>query len=389
MLTKIFSVVSEPFAIAMVLGMIVTAYRGFRRKFLLGDWLLLLSCVFMVAWRCCCGAGSSRYWAIVLFPAIYYSAVFCWSVRKTEVALGITVILLAFAAGKAFHFNPNGRFVLNAAEAISRDARNYSKPLIVDCNTIIGQRLAYYTRLPVVSDEFSGSYLQSQLHALRGLYDVIYLVCNFGRAHPDQRIEEQLNKLGATLIFRQFHDRYEKKKTYIYRLSAESAAPRQTPVELFENGNFEILAPRAESGSPEPASWGCTEGAGREVKITTSSPAISGERSLLIRKATPVTLFAHGKVALPDDGDLLFTVKNADKTRMSSWLVVYDSEKNQRVQPLFNIVVNTDEIHQFQLPLKKADFRADEKFRIYWSITSPSGIMIDDVGFGPENVNMK
>lgn len=379
-LDKIVSVVYEPFVITTVLGLIITIWQG--KKMFLCNWLLLFFCIFMLAWRSCYGTTSSRYWAIFIFPALYYTIILCQSIRQTKIFLIIAVVIIAFAIGKNLHFNPHSRFILNAAETISNDAQNYSKPLIVDCDTIIANRLAYYTRIPMVSDKFSDQYLQSQLHALRGLYDVIYLVYNVSKHRHNFRNEKLLHELGAELIFEEFHDRYKKKKTYVYRLPIAPASPIEIPIELYSNGGFENLAAKPTLDPAEPALWGCTEGAGNRVKITTISPAISGERSLLLQRVTPVTLFPHGRTALSYNRNFLFTIKNGNGSDLSVRLDIYG--KKIRSIPLLHVAINTDEIHQFQIPLRMQDFKSDDTFRVYWSITSPDGILIDDVGFGPE-----
>lgn len=388
-MSQITSMSFEPFFITALLGILIVIYnqrRPWRTRSVI-DLIIFASLIFAVGWRCVVSTASSRYWSILIFPVFYYTVIFCWAkFWGKAVSLFIILLLVIFCIGKFLRFNPNSRFILNAVQVIEKDAIKHKSPLIIDCNSIISSRIRYYTSLPMVSDDFSVEYLKRELQALRGLYDVAYLILDL----PEERnfcTESLLRELHGRLLFEQFNDRHNKKKCYVYCFPVAEVPHPLSVGYCFANGGFEEIWNRGDTPNA-PIAWYCTEGPGTQVKIKTTTDAIHGVRSLFMQNYGPVTLRPKDRIRLRQNGKLVFSVKNAKNSQISAWMNIYDTKtKNQQIERLFTLTVNTNGVHQFQIPLPHDVHQQNKEFDIHWSIVSPDGMILDEVGFSPEKAN--
>jgi len=353
---------------------------------LCGLWLLFI--VIMLAWRFGLGACSSRYWAILTIPGILFGIVFCylnfWGRRISAILVGILCICCLI---QDLHFNRNSRYILNAAKAIAADAKHYPRTIIWEDGNSAASRLGYYSGIPTLSDHFSSAFLERNLQGVRGLYDVVYLVFTVSREENPQSILP-LKELRAELLFEQFHDNREKKKLYIYRVPVEPALSMRHDIEPFSlNGNFETLRPQAKTERIFPLGWrdtgvGTISGSCQPVAST-----ISKGNALAIQSVLMLTLYPETRGIVKQDGFLVFSVKQAKDSQIWVWAMIYDKKVHpQRKETVLHTCVNTDALHQFQIPLNASEFAPEESVRFYWTFIAPAGLQLDDIGFCPRDI---
>ncbi len=384
MLSNIIDVAFEPFLISSLVGIILICITHEKGEKLRLHRLLLIILILMLSWRFILGTKSSRHWAVIIFPILTYSGIFCWSIaRNWKISLLLIIIIGGIAIGKNLHINPYSKYLLNASEAIIADAKNYKHPIIIEAGDSSVSRLKYYTGMPAIYDDFSADYMQHEMQGLRGLYDVVYLVFNASdRLNVNKSLE--LQRFNAELIFEQFRNRKEKDKIYIYRIPVEKMSePLYGGEILFRNGDFEELAPQQIPGGSKPKLWGTTYGLGVPLECqTTTENVINGTRSLYLQYFLKFTLFPLTRVKISDDGIFSFWIANADGATL--WVrvhVVGANGKLRRVDHLVQVPINTNQKHQFQFYLKADDYLPDDTISVHWSIMSPEGCQMDDIEF--------
>lgn len=384
MLSDIIDVAFEPFLISSIVGIILIYITHEKGEALRLHRVLLIIIILMLLWRFLWGTKSSRHWAVIIFPVLTYSGIFCWSIAKNwKIPVLLIVIIGGIAIGKNLHINPHSKYLLNASDTIIADAKNYRRPIIIEAGDSNASRLEYYTGIPAINDDFSANYLQNEMQGLRGLYDVVYLV--FSTSNRLGMSESlKLQRFNPELIFEQFRNRKERDKIYVYRIPVEKMPePLYGGEILFRNGNFEELAPQQSPGGRKPKLWGATHGLGVPLECqTTTENVIHGTRSLYLQYFLKFTLFPLTRVKISDNGIFSFWIANADGVTLWARVhVVGANGKLRRVDHLVQIPINTNQKHQFQFYLKAEDYLPDDTISIHWSIMAPDGCQMDDIEF--------
>lgn len=372
----------EPFFVVMLAGILVIIWSERKHSSVFSHNKLLMGfLLFMIAWRLLLKADSSRYWAATLIPGLYYGAIFCWTSRfSRKFTYLVVTVLLVVAIGRELHFNRYRFFIQNAAQAIVADTQKYQKSFIINLSRTVGGRLEYYSEIPTIRyNSLSPDELYDELYAARALYTVAYLAFDVDN-HMDWREILPIDKLGAKLIFEEFHNNRQRKKLYVYRIELPELPILTGKGQMFfPNGDFELT-----DGITPLMRWSINYGAGIPLPCITTERAINGKRSLQLQYGSPATLFSENQIQVSQNGILTFKIKNARNTRLTVYINVHAHKQfGKRSKMIFSLPISDNDEYLFQIPLRVSDYTSEEKINLYWSYISPDGFQFDDVVFYP------
>ena len=386
---KLFPTVFEPIAITMFLGIVGCFFLRDKKQPIVFFYYWAFLIIFMIVWRIIINAESSRYWAILIIPGILFCSTFCLACLGNKLLsiiliLGIALITL----GKSLHFNTNSKMIINAANVIATYKNQEQRLIIIEAGDSIAKRLQYYSGVPAVSQDADNESLQQTILAFRGLYDTCFLVFSSNINEKSQH-EIILKDFQAELVFEQFHDNRQKKKLFVYKIIVPPKLEIKTNIQpFFINGDFETIVFKDTKKVDFPRAWNFVtiEDAQGEC-IPIHDEVISGETSLKITSSgLSLTLYPEPRIGVKEDGFIVFCVKKAKGALLTIREAVYDNNKefiSSQEKKLVSVFINTDDLHQFQIPVYKKNYHPDEVIRLYWSILAPNGLILDDVGFSP------
>ena len=340
-----------------------------RELFLLAALLLT-----MTGWRFFFAQSSTRYWSVILYPALIFAAYFCSWIKNHIKVLRFGFVLVLTCLIKDFDLNKNNQAIQNAAIAIKRDMQTYQSPVCAELQKSgVLTRIESYIGIPTVSfDELAEIQMSHICEPARGLYDVCYVV----RTGSNQNDNTDMMTYQSKRIFSQDKDMRKKNKICVYKaLIPDKTDSIPIKKELCPNGGFENEGIR--NGKPFPVSWG------ESGSVDYSSDVvISGEKSIFIKGESSSLLYSAPIPPLSENGFLLFTVKNAKGASIGLYVFGFD-ETNKRIfiVPMMKTFVNSDTLHQFSIPYNHSCFKDADTVRYYWYIYAPNGLYIDDIGF--------
>lgn len=386
---KFFPTLFEPIAILMFLGLAGCFFlrkKNIPVKFFY-YWFALI--IIMIIWRVGIQAESSRYWAILIIPGILFCSVFCffdfWPKRFSI----ILVCSIAVAAlGKTIHFNYNSKMIINAANAIIAYQIPKQSSIIIEGGNSVGERLSYYSEVPAIIQDSGSNAVRQTILSLRGLYDTCFLVFS-NTVNQESLYDPIIKEFNAELIYEQFHDNRQKRKLFVYKIIVPPPPEQRTDmIPFFVNGDFEEVVFKSNKKIEFPRLWDFViAGNSTGECIPIYNDVISGKTSVKITNSgLPLTLYPETRNKVEEDGFIVFCIKQGKGTRLALREAVYKNNLefiSIRENELISILINTDDLHQFQIPVYKNNYRPEEVIRFYWIIQSPDGIIIDDIGFCP------
>ncbi len=232
-----------PIAIGAVLGVLVGAVMGWRRR---SAWYLslVLALFVMVSWRVAIQILSGRYAAVLIFPAVIFTAYF---IVKSDFLAGFipkfpecirkhlpmlfVIGLVIGSIGQLLHFNPYADHVIKTAALIREDAKKFPDSQILATDY---WRLSFYSGLPVhvinsisVTEE---EYLAEIGNALKqssmfsgGVYYAVFPVSL--KHSPQYYLSEvpEFIRNEMTLLGEFYHNRKKRRGTRVYRYDLHRA----------------------------------------------------------------------------------------------------------------------------------------------------------------------
>lgn len=258
-------VLFEPIAVGAVLGLVTAAVMYWKRHTPL-YWLIGGSILFMISWRLSIQIISSRYAAILLYPAVIATAFFCfqtdWLVKYIprfpekwcKAVPYLFVLGLSIASiGQTLHLNPYDDYIIRAAELIKKDAAVHGESRLLT-RSKEATRMYYYSGVPVVDVyEDDGvtaeSFLQEAERCFKKTfyspvnYVYIMLVVNNKSGEEPAYFQKMPECLRKNIVFlgEFFHNRKKRRKTQVYRydLGTHYQLSMQPAVDIKSSGKPE------------------------------------------------------------------------------------------------------------------------------------------------------
>ena len=232
----------EPIAFISVLGL-VCALICFYKKHGPYFWFFTISTAFMIAWRVFYPISSSRYAALLIYPALIAVAYFLVTLKDLRVlsflkkypgickALPIllTVALAVACIGKAFHLNPYEDYIRSTCRAAGQDAKKFKRPLLLTAHSEY-RRYQHYSGIPAAGWnvlDFDGrtpdyKSIAKQILRYAPQADVLYFLLDEpseAEAIPQEKL--QIDQGKWELIFRHYQNRQKKEELRVYRYIPE------------------------------------------------------------------------------------------------------------------------------------------------------------------------
>ncbi|MBQ7393644.1 MAG: hypothetical protein IJV89_04760 [Lentisphaeria bacterium] len=237
------SILFEPIAVGAVLGLVTAAVLLWRKK-TAWYWSVTFALLFMISWRVAIQIVSSRYASILVFPATIATAYFAfkmdwlagfiprlpkWFCRSLPyLAIG-GIAIGGFA--QLLHYNPYANRIIQVAELIREDAKQYKSCHILATDV---RRMQYYTGLPTTAiagaDVSSAEYpKQIALTLKKGsdrpaemCYVVLPMSAKLPEEHYLQQVSEHIRK-ELVLLGEFYHNRKKRRLTRVYRYDIQKA----------------------------------------------------------------------------------------------------------------------------------------------------------------------
>ncbi len=156
----------EPIAAGAVPGIAAALIFGWKKRSA-WYWILLFSILFMIGWRLAIQIVSSRYAAILIYPAIIFTAYFCFQTERLSVLfkqyrhgificrlvpwlliLGLSIVCI----GKVLHYNPYSDYVIKTCKVFLDDTEEKEKVYVYSLGCGEKSRIIYYSGLKKMSD---------------------------------------------------------------------------------------------------------------------------------------------------------------------------------------------------------------------------------------------
>ncbi|MBR2344686.1 MAG: hypothetical protein IKA71_02740 [Lentisphaeria bacterium] len=211
--------------------------------------------VFMVlfawGWRIYIGTNSTRYYMILVLPAMMVIFHLAWDGLKHWKKLSCITLLILFAVciARDLRYNPQISGELSLYKSIGQDAGRYKQPLVIVYKESSSQ-IEYYSGVKTVgcqyyTDELDRVYegLQNNLNVYHGLCDVLYICIPITKKY--RNLDEKLKTLmpdGSVEIFgRSFMDRKNKKELLVLKYIPRKEKFDSSRVPYLINGDFSQL----------------------------------------------------------------------------------------------------------------------------------------------------
>lgn len=277
------SLLFEPISIIALLGCITT-FCYFHKKNNRFFWITTVSICLMFIWRlsCCSLMLSTRYTAIILYPAMIFTVLFCFHVRDAAQSIFrrfphldhdlfqkiypvipwfLVTILAVACLAKTLHYNPYGTHTIKICKALADEVKGKDFILYVQDEQ---RRIAYYTGIAVnkMNPLSEGIYypinrtLKRKLKLTKNYFINVYFILFLKKGDPEPDAEslgisQEMGKWKC--IRREYTSRRKNRELVLYRFIPahpnieiwEKKIPDISQKNLCENGNFEqSLSPK-------------------------------------------------------------------------------------------------------------------------------------------------
>ena len=272
----------EPIAVCVIIYLVWTLFF-FRKKDKLFYWGFLLTVIFMVGWRLACHKVmlSSRYSALLIYPALIITACLCGKVHpffrwllkklhlnfsgKTQICRFLTVVvfvgLLIACLAKALHLNPYGNYWRKISQTYLKHSNGTG-----EVHTISGERnrLTYYAAkqlkeinvLTWKADELPIDFVKKNVTLVKNIpgnhYFFYYL--RKGNVEPTaENMQQELSGGKWQILDRQYLSKRKNKELVLalYQPTCPNIEEWNQPIppmpakNLCRNGDFETVVPPA------------------------------------------------------------------------------------------------------------------------------------------------
>ncbi|WP_176012318.1 hypothetical protein [Victivallis sp. Marseille-Q1083] len=355
----------EPLMVTAVAGMILLCFSQWKKRNAF-FWVVAGGVFFLILWRLYLGSSSSsRYTAILLFPAIIFTVYLLYfNIFERSFSRFLLLILAIICLGKDFHFNPYDDCIPRIGECIRADSLQHAGAAILLGDAKDARRIEYYAEigavaLPEATLEQCRDFILEQSNAYRH----VYVVVNENSDRSPTLAEElgippeQWQFVGSF-----FRNRSQRKKLSVYRYSPEmpggeftvlngkffNGSAGQCNSTLPLNGNFEKENPMPQSSLPTADQWGAglefflqpnlkfpehwsirsTFGFAPDCKaeIELSSDAISGHYSLRMASRNLISIYTKDFIPA-GDYRLHLLIRGLPGSYPEIFLTFYDSKK--------------------------------------------------------------
>ncbi len=279
---NISKILYEPIAVCVIIYLVWTLFF-FRKKDKLFYWGFLLTVIFMVGWRLACHKVmlSSRYSALLIYPALIITACLCGKVHpffrwllkklhlnfsgKTQICRFLTVVvfvgLLIACLAKALHLNPYGNYWRKISQTYLKHSNGTG-----EVHTISGERnrLTYYAAkqlkeinvLTWKADELPIDFVKKNVTLVKNIpgnhYFFYYL--RKGNVEPTaENMQQELSGGKWQILDRQYLSKRKNKELVLalYQPACPNIEEWNQPIppmpakNLCRNGDFETVVPPA------------------------------------------------------------------------------------------------------------------------------------------------
>lgn len=151
---------------------------------------------------------------------------------------------------------------------------------------------------------------------------------------------------------------------------------------LLQNGSFELL----KSGKDTPSFWVLD----KQCKIIKDS-VLGRNTSIFVEPSLKEALLFSHSIKLPSKNCFLeFHVANAKNAILKVKMVFFNKNNTDLCSlNIMNIVIPTNKLYCLRIPLNFITFPIRERVQLFFHITAPNGLILDDVGIYKMNCKSK
>lgn len=241
----------DPAGVLMTAGIILFIWlkrHSFWRDYRF--WLFAFGITFAMVWRTILHINNSRYFGVMILPALLLSFYFVWCFpggKKLRALLFVIAFGVCF--GMDFWLNPEEKNVIALYHAVKADAEKYPQSLALSFSKA-GNKETFYTGLPIyasdrqINPEHLLLNLKNNFSIFDGDWDAVYFFLEVKKKQIDP---EKILPKQFTLIGKSFMDRHRKKITYAYRYLPERTPKNLVEGDLLPNGDFAAVNSKVNS----------------------------------------------------------------------------------------------------------------------------------------------
>lgn len=433
----------EPVAVVALLGCITTLLF-FHKKNNPFFYIILLSICLMFFWRVSFYSImlSTRYAAVILYPAAIFSVLFCFHVKESvqwidlrffhldkswfRILCTVMPYFLLFCLAlpcviKTLRFNPYADYRIKLCKTLSREIEGKTVFLYVEGGHL-GQ-VAYYTGLDmkvpkILRKDRDGSFhgtLKKKLEETKNYFATEYFVFSLkrGEAEPDAQclgINPETGKWEC--IYREYTSRRKNRECVLYRFTPahsnievwEKEISESSPDNLCKNGGFEQLLSKKEleqriayykkieasdfyltPGRLFPAQWWLgvlkpVNGHSSEMALTAESP-LAGKYSLELKSSGPEG-YVLNSAFIPKRDCIFSGFIRAEAESFVRIISCYWNIEKKKTHYISSCQshLQPGKTYRFSIPVRLEDIPEKDK-NIFIIIAGNGHILVDNVEF--------